>query len=187
MHCYYTFLSPLQAHCKHAEYLYKKIEMYNELAIVVGKDMATASFAKSYVDIDIEQDNGESTEMVANNGEDGVVDKGKNVVESSTIGSTISKSRKGGCAPPSDDSVLTDLSDQLKEIAAALKEINRWPVDYNNLYSEVMAMVVNGYSEDIFATAFDHLYENEKVARGFFAKNAKLWKLWMDSYLFTRL
>ena len=161
--------------------------MYNELAIVVGKDMATASFAKSYVDIDTEQDNGESTEMVANNGEDGVVDKGKNVVESSTIGSTISKSRKGGCAPPSDDSVLTDLSDQLKEIAAALKEINRWPVDYNNLYSEVMAMVVNGYSEDIFATAFDHLYENEKVARGFFAKNAKLWKLWMDSYLFTRL
>ena len=161
--------------------------MYNELAIVVGKDMATASFAKSYVDIDTEQDNGESTEMVANNGEDGVVDKGKNVVESSTIGSTISKSRKEGCAPPSNDSVLTDLSDQLKEIAAALKEINRWPIDYNSLYSEVMAMVVNGYSEDILATTFDHLYKNEKVARGFLAKNAKLWKLWMDSYLFTRL
>ena len=159
--------------------------MYNELAIVVGKDMATASFAKSYVDIDTEQDNGESTEMVANNGEDGVVDKGKNVVESSTIGSTISKSCKGGCAPPSDDSVLTDLSDQLKEIVAALKEINRGPIDYNSLYSKVMAMMADGYSEDMLATAFDHLCENEKAAKGFLAKNAKLRKLWMDSYLFT--
>ena len=73
--------------------------------------MATGSFAKSYVDIDIEQDNGESTEMVVDNGEEGVVDKGKNAVESSTTRSTISKSHKRGRAPPSDDSVLTDLSD----------------------------------------------------------------------------
>ena len=161
--------------------------MCDELAIVVGKDMAMGSSAKSYVDIDTEQDNRESTEMVADNGEEGVVDKGKNMVESSTTGFTILKSRKRGHAPPSDDNVLTDLSDQLKEIAAALKEINRWPIDYNSLYSEVMAMVVNGYSENILTTAFDHLYKNEKVARGFLAKNAKLWKLWMDSYLFTRL
>ena len=84
MYCYYTFLSPLQAHCKHVEYLNKMIEMYDELAIVVGKDMATVSFVKSYVDIDTDQDNGESIEMVADNGEEGVVDKGKNLVESST-------------------------------------------------------------------------------------------------------
>ena len=139
------FLSPLQAHRKHAEYLNKKIEMYDELAIVVGKDMATNSFAKSYVDIDIKQDNGESTKMVADNGDEGAVDKGKNVVESSTTRSTISKSRKRGCAPPFDDSVLTDLSDQLKKIAVALKEINQVPVDFTNLYSKVMAMVADGY------------------------------------------
>ena len=52
MHCYYTFLSLLQAHRKYAEYLNKKIEMYDELTIVVGKDMATGSFAKSYVVIE---------------------------------------------------------------------------------------------------------------------------------------
>ena len=46
--------------------------------------MATGSFAKSYVDIDTKQDNGESTEMVADNREEEVVDKGKNLVESST-------------------------------------------------------------------------------------------------------
>ena len=43
------FFSPLQAHRKHAEFLNKKIEMYDKLAIVVGKDTATGSFSKSYV------------------------------------------------------------------------------------------------------------------------------------------
>ncbi|XP_075675104.1 uncharacterized protein LOC142644360 [Castanea sativa] len=130
------------------------IEMYDELAIVVGKDLATGSFAKSYVDIHTKQNNAKSTKMVADNGEEGVVDKGKNV---------------------------------LKEIAVAFKEINWGPIDFNSIYSEVMAMAADGYSEDMLATAFDHLCENKKVARGFLAKNVKLRKLWMDSYLFTRL
>ena len=106
---------------KHAEFLNKKIKMYDELAIVAGKDTDTGSFSKSYVDIVNELDNGDSTEFVADNGEEGVVDKGKNVVESSTTGLGISKSRKRGHAPPFDDSVRTDLSDQLKAIAVALK------------------------------------------------------------------
>ena len=81
MHCYYTFLSPLQAHRKHAKYLNKKIEIYDELAIVVRKDIATSGFSKSYVDIENEQDNGDSAEFVADNMEEGVVEKGKNAVE----------------------------------------------------------------------------------------------------------
>ena len=66
-----------------------------------------------------------NAEFVADNVEEGVVEKGKNAVESSTTGSGISKSRKRGRALfNTDDSVLTDLSDQLKEIDVALKEIN---------------------------------------------------------------
>ena len=172
------FISPLQTHQKHVEYLNKKIEMCDELAIVVGKDIATGGFSKSYVDIENEPDNGDSAEFVADNVKEGVVKKGKNAVKSSTTGSEISKSRKKGCAPSNaDDSVLTDLSDQLKEIAMALKEINRGPVDYTALYNEVMTMMADGYSEDMLATAFDHLCENEKAARGFLAKNARLRKL----------
>ncbi|XP_075650260.1 uncharacterized protein LOC142620845 [Castanea sativa] len=183
-----TYQEEVMAHRKHAEYLNKKIEMYDELAIVVGKDTATGSFSKSYVDIENEPDNGDSIEFVEDNVEEGVVDKGKNAVESSTTGSGISKSRKRGRAPSNtDDSVLTDLSDQLKEITVALKEINGGTVDYIALYNEVMAMVADGYNEDMLATAFDHLCENKKAARGFLAKNAKLGKLWMDSFLFTQL
>ena len=66
--------------------LNKKIDMYDELAIVVGKDTATSGFSKSYVDLEHEPDNGDSAEFVADNVEEGVVEKGKNAIESSTTG-----------------------------------------------------------------------------------------------------
>ena len=166
----------------------KKIEMYDELAIVVGKGTATGGFSKSYVDIENEPDNGDNAKFVADNVEEGVVEKGKNAVESSNTRSGISKSHKRERAPSNaDDSVLTDLSNQLKEIAVALKEINWSPMDYIAFYNEVMAMMADGYSEDMLATVFDHLCENEKAARGFLAKNARLRKLWLDGFLFPQL
>ena len=127
---------------------------------------------------------------MADIGEESVVDKGdkgKNVVESSITRSTTSKSCKRGCAPPNDDSVLIDLSDQLKKIIVVLKEINRGPVDYTSIYFKVTVMASNGYSRDMLAIAFNHLCENKKATRGFLAKNAKLRRLWMDSYFFTKL
>ena len=60
--------------------------------------------------------------------------------------------------------MLTDLSDQLKDIAVALKEINRGPVDYTALYNEVMALMEDGYSEDMLATTFDHLRSEEHTS-----------------------
>ena len=66
--------------------------MYDELAIVVRKDTATGGFSKSYMDLEHESDNGDNAEFVADNVEKGVVEKGKNAVESSTTGSGISKS-----------------------------------------------------------------------------------------------
>ena len=162
--------------------------MYDELAIVVGKDTATGGFSKSYVDLEHAPDNGGSAEFVADNVEEGVVEKGKNTVESSTTGSGISKScKRKHVASNANESVLTDLSDQLKEIVVALKEINRGPVDYTALYNEVMAMMADGYSKDMLATVFDYLCENEKTARGFLAKNARLRKLWLDGFLFSQL
>ncbi|KAK4606174.1 hypothetical protein RGQ29_000442, partial [Quercus rubra] len=179
-----TYQEEVMGASKHAEYLNKKIDFYDQLAIVVGKDTAVGGFSKSYVDLENEPNNGDSAEFVADNVEEGVVEKGKNAVESSTTGSGISKSYKRGRAlSNADDSVLTDLSDQLKEIAVALKEINRGPVDYTALYNEVMAMMADGYNEDMLATTFNHLCENEKTAHGFLAKNARLRKLWIDGFL----
>ncbi|KAL3755174.1 hypothetical protein ACJRO7_002261 [Eucalyptus globulus] len=43
----------ITAHPIHEKYLNKKIEMYDELALVAGKDMATRCFAKQFGDIDL--------------------------------------------------------------------------------------------------------------------------------------
>ena len=77
--------------------------MYDELAIVVRKDTATGGFSKSYVDLEHEPDNGDNDEFIVDNVEEGVVEKGKNAVESCTTGSGISKSRKRGRATSNAD------------------------------------------------------------------------------------
>ena len=140
------------------------------------------------MDLENEPNNGDSAEFVVDNVEEGVVEKGKNAVESSTTGLRISKSHKRGrAASNADDSVLIDLSDQLKELVVALKEINRGPMDYTTFYNEVMDIMTDGYSEDMLATAFDHLRENEKATRRFLAKNARLRKLWLNGFLYSQL
>jgi hypothetical protein len=44
-------------------------------------------------------------------------------------------------------------------------------------------MKVEGYNEFMLASAFDHLNEDEKFARGFLIKNVKLRKFWLDNFL----
>ncbi|KAH7847148.1 hypothetical protein Vadar_022522 [Vaccinium darrowii] len=44
----------IAAHLEHETFFNKKIEMYDEMSLVVGKDMATGQFAKSFDDIEEE-------------------------------------------------------------------------------------------------------------------------------------
>jgi hypothetical protein len=53
-------------------------------------------------------------------------------------------------------------------------------VDVNQLYEKVMK--VEGYNEFMLASAFDHLLGDEKVAKEFLVKNAKLKKFWLDNF-----
>ena len=72
--------------------------MYDELSIVVGKDTTTGGFSKSYVDLEHAPDNGGSAEFVADNVEEGVVEKGKNTVESSTWVGNFQVPQKRACS-----------------------------------------------------------------------------------------
>ena len=53
------------------------IKTYDELALVVGKDMTTGSFAKSYTDIEAKQETLDNIENITDNGKDVMVDKCK--------------------------------------------------------------------------------------------------------------
>jgi hypothetical protein len=43
-------------------------------------------------------------------------------------------------------------------------------------------MKVEGYDEFMLVSAFDHLLGDEKLAKGFLVKNAKLKKFWLDNF-----
>ncbi|KAH1098062.1 hypothetical protein J1N35_014983 [Gossypium stocksii] len=50
----------VQAHKKYEPFLNKSIDHYDEMALVVGKDMATGSFTKTFADIDLDDGNQDS-------------------------------------------------------------------------------------------------------------------------------
>ena len=68
----------------------------------------------------------------------------------------------------------------------ALKSINQGPVNYTHLYAKVMAMSAKGYSEDMFATAFDHLCANKKATRNFWRRMLSFESFgWMVTFLLS--
>ena len=65
------------------------------------------------------------------------------------------------------------ISKKLENVALVLQALNK-EVNADHIYQEVMK--VEGYDEFMLASAFDHLNRDEKAARGFLVKNAKLRK-----------
>ncbi|MFQ6653577.1 hypothetical protein Gotur_024902, partial [Gossypium turneri] len=51
-----TYDTAMMAHKKYEPFLNKSIDHYDEMTLVVGKDMATESFARIFADIDLDDD-----------------------------------------------------------------------------------------------------------------------------------
>uniref|UniRef100_A0A2N9GJY1 Uncharacterized protein n=1 Tax=Fagus sylvatica TaxID=28930 RepID=A0A2N9GJY1_FAGSY len=68
-------------------------------------------------------------------------------------------------------------------LAGYIIEICFWPVDANELYEAVMT--TEGFAEEMLASAFDYMIQEEKVGRAFMAMAPKLRKLWLENY-FTK-
>ncbi|MFQ6644006.1 hypothetical protein Gotur_018280, partial [Gossypium turneri] len=51
-----TYDAVVMAHKKYEPFLNKSTDHYDEMALVVGKDMATGSFARTFADIDLDDD-----------------------------------------------------------------------------------------------------------------------------------
>ena len=66
-----------QAHPNHDKYLNKKLDMYEAMTIVVGKDMATGNYAKSYADVNLEENTEEQSILIENEWEYEETSKGK--------------------------------------------------------------------------------------------------------------
>ena len=157
----------LKGNRKHIPYLNKKIDMYDEMAIVVGKVLVTGNYFAGHVDM---EELGVSLDDVGHNehGAESEAVSNRITIESSSAHSNKFKSRKRK-HESSDDKLFINLSEQLKEVAVALKALNEGSVNVDTLYNEVMA--IEGFQEDLLASAFDHLANDKNLRRAFLAKN----------------
>ncbi|KAF8011145.1 hypothetical protein BT93_J1689 [Corymbia citriodora subsp. variegata] len=149
-------------HHSHEKYLNKMIDMYDEMALVVGRDMATRSFGKQLGDIDAIE------------------------VDTSPIdlGDDFDELMKG--SKTSSFTVPSEKRSHKREMASAIKSLGQNNIDpsqvhYSRLYDGVMKM--DGYNKVTLGSIFDHLVENEKIGKAFMVKSANLQKVWIDKFL----
>ena len=143
------------------------------MAIVVGKDVATGSYAFFW------GDETPHNPVVELDGESNSAVKEKITDSSSSHSKGMSHRKRSHDAK--EESNYSKVASQLKEIAIAFK--NQGPVDANELYEAVIS--TEGFAEEMLASAFNFMIQEEKVGRAFMAKAPKLRKLWLENY-FTK-
>jgi len=150
--------------------------MYHEMAIVVGKDVARGSGAKSFDNIEIHSCGDKiCLEEKGDGNSELVKDNDKQSTSSAPLESRKSKKRTR-----ESDFELQNISAQMEEVAMALQKISKSKLDVDLLYQEVMK--TEGFDEEFLGNAFDHLVERENLAKGFLAKSDKLRRIWLQKF-----
>jgi hypothetical protein len=73
------------------------------------------------------------------------------------------------------------LSKKIGDVAFAIQSLSKNQLDVNELYTEVMK--VEGFEEIALGNTFDHLVQNEMLAKAFMVKNANLRKIWVQNFM----
>ncbi|KAF7849405.1 hypothetical protein BT93_L0831 [Corymbia citriodora subsp. variegata] len=111
-------------HHSNEKYLNKMIDMYDEIALVVGRDMATRSFAKQLGDID-------ATEV-----DSSLIDLGDDFDElmkgSKISSSTVPLEKRQKCSD--NDDKLATLSIHIGEMASVIKSLGQNDIDPSQLH-----------------------------------------------------
>jgi len=150
--------------------------MYEAMIIVVGKDMATRNYAKSYADVNLEENIEEQSISIENEGEYEETSKGKETSSSST---QKRQHRKRNRIYEDDD--VEKLSKQIGDVAFAIQSLSKNQLNVNALYTEIMK--IEGFDEITLEDAFDHLVQNEMLTKAFMTKNANLRKIWVQNFV----
>ncbi|KAK8550278.1 hypothetical protein V6N12_038995 [Hibiscus sabdariffa] len=140
-----TYDAAVTIHPKYAPFLNKKIEFYDEMALVVGQDMATGSFAKTFADIDL--DNAAECLLPLNFDNEDVAEERTKVSSSGT-----SKRKRKNLQESVDDDHIQFVGEKLGEIAEALKKFTEDKTPH--LYEEVMSMKKEGFDDDFLCYQF---------------------------------
>jgi hypothetical protein len=79
-----------------------------------------------------------------------------------------------------DDSV-EKLSKKIGDVTFAIQNLSKNQLDVNDLYTKVMK--IEGFEEIALGDAFDHLVQNEMLAKAFMEKNVNLRKIWVQNFV----
>lgn len=109
----------LQAHPNHEKYLNKKIKMYEEMTIVVEKDIATGLFAKSFIDIQCDVKIEVDSTLLDDGAKFEEIVKG---ISSTTVPSSQIRSHKKS---DPERVRIKKLAMQIKEIILVIKNLNK--------------------------------------------------------------
>ncbi|KAI9396309.1 hypothetical protein POPTR_004G108960v4 [Populus trichocarpa] len=142
------------------------------MTIIVGKDMATRNYAKSYADVNLEENAEEQSISIENEGEYEETSKEKETSSSSA--------HKQGCQFRFDDGV-EKLSKKIADVVFAIQNLSKNQLDVNELYTKVMK--IEGFDEITLGDAFDHLVQHEMLAKAFMTKNANFRKIWVQNFV----
>jgi len=165
-----------QTHPNHDKYVNKKLDMYEAMTIVVGKNMATENYVKSYADINLEENTEVQSISIENEGKYEETSKGKETSSSSAQ----KRQHKKRNRMYEDDSV-EKLSKKIRDVALAIQSLSKNQLDVNELYTEVMK--IEGFEEIALGDAFNHLVQNEMLAKAFMEKNVNLRKIWVQNFM----
>ncbi|MBA0845471.1 hypothetical protein Goarm_023016 [Gossypium armourianum] len=133
---------------------------------IVGKDIATGSFARTFADIELDDGNQNSVPVNRDNEE---VEE----VRTKVFSFGTSKRKRKNTQESVVNEQIKFLGEQLGKIANALKQFteNKTP----HLYGEVMSMEVKGFDDDFLCSVFDYLVGRESEAKAFLAKILIMW------------
>ncbi|KAG8485938.1 hypothetical protein CXB51_002765 [Gossypium anomalum] len=168
-----TYDATVMAHKKYEPFLNKSIDHYDEMALVVGKDMATGSFARTFADIDLDDDNQDSVPIDCENEE---VEEVRTKVSSSGT----SKRKRKNTQESAVNEQIKFMGEQLGKIANALEQftVDKTP----QLYEELMSMEEEGFDDDFLCSVFDYLVSHESEAKAFLVKSKKHRKIWLQKF-----
>ncbi|KAJ8436610.1 hypothetical protein Cgig2_029856 [Carnegiea gigantea] len=125
----------------HEKYLYKKIDMYDEIATVVEKDVTRGSGAKSFDDVETQSLGVTNLEEKGDGDDEFVKENDKQSTSSAPM-----ESRKTQTRARDDDSELQNISTQMAKVVMALQKISKFKLDVDLLYQETMK--IEGFEED---------------------------------------
>ncbi|MFQ6656138.1 hypothetical protein Gotur_026370 [Gossypium turneri] len=168
-----TYDAAVMAHKKYKPFLNKGIDHYDEIALVVGKDMATGSFARTFADIDLDDDNQDSVPIDCDNEE-------TEEVRTKVSSSGTSKRKRKNVQESVVDEQIKFMGEQLGKIANALEQFTTDKTPH--LYEEVMLMEEEGFDDDFLCSVFDYLVSHESEAKAFLVKSKKYRKIWLQKF-----